>query len=145
MGAVIDWSGAVLIPPGRYTLGFVDYRTAVYFQKAAKLVLTFRVLDAGEHFGTELDRFYNVQRLTTRPGKRGGFKIGPRSDFLREYCTLFPERCAKRLDRIPITEPFGGAYVVGDVQTVAKDYAQRAIPDPVRYSKIVALLKVAGP
>lgn len=130
-----------LIPPGDYQLAFVGHHTMI-FCRAPKVALRFRVIDQGPHFGTELERFYNVRRLVGKQGKNGKFKIGASSDLLLEFCRCAPDRVA-RLDRLPITA-LKQHIVIGEVHTVDRNRNQVELPEPLRYSVIKALKGVAS-
>src|SRR5690242_9896028 len=100
--ATLDGDPPVLILPGVYDFRFDYYETKVLFGRASKLVLWFTVITYGDYFDrVRLPRYYNVTKLLERPRKWGRFKVGYKSDFLREYTTLFPIR--PRLDRIPMS------------------------------------------
>jgi hypothetical protein len=131
-----------IVDPGQYQMVFVSSRTALIYQRAAKLALRFRIVDPGPAFGKELERWYNVKRLIGRAGKNGGFQVGPRSDFLREYLTLFPG-AGGRLDRMSLA-PFRNAIVLGRVETVSQNRKQQPLPEPLRYSIIRELLETGA-
>lgn len=137
--AELDGDRPALIEPGEYELRFDHYETLILFGRAQKLVLWFTVVTMGPYFDTvRLPRFYNVTRIIGRPGRNGRFKVGFRSEFLREFCTLFPVKLPARLDRIPMSL-YSNAIIVGRVRTVTKDREQRDIPEPLKYSVIEEL------
>jgi hypothetical protein len=128
------------IKPGVYDLVFVEYETARMFKgNAPKLVMWFRIVTLGEYFEVLLPRYYNVQNVAKRRTKNGSFKAGPKSDFMREYCTLFPGRIG-RLDRIPMS-PFRRSIIKGRISLV-KEARGREIPAELQYSRIEQLIKV---
>lgn len=130
-----------LVKPGTYIVRLDHFETAVMFNgKAPKLILTFAVEDLGSAFGKRLPRYYNVANLVGRPGIGGKFKASRKGDFLREYCSLFSNRIS-RLDRLPMSE-FKNKSIKVEVVTV-KESRGRVIPEPLRYSKIARLIKVA--
>jgi hypothetical protein len=133
------------VDPGIYRLSFVKSRTTLLYgrKNAPKLALTFRIQDMGPFYGVELERWYNVKRLIGKPGKSGRFKVGPGSEFVREYLTLFPAP-AKRLDRMSF-KPFRSAIITGRVETVTTNSKQQQLPEPLHYSIIRELLEVVGP
>ena len=62
--------------PGYYTLGFIDWETRIHLGRSHKLVMRFSICDLGEHFETQIERWYNVRRLTGAPRRRGRFIVG---------------------------------------------------------------------
>ena len=129
-----------LIEPGLYELRFNYHETRVLFGCAPKLVLWFTVISMGPYFDqVQLPRYYNVAKLLGRPGKHGRFKVGFKSDFLREYAALFPARL--RLDRIPMS-PLERGIVMGQVRTVSVGAKQESIPTVLRYSVIGQLVRL---
>ena len=128
--------GDVHIPEGRYELALVGWRTAWIF-KRGKLILEFRIVTLGKHFGSCLRRYYNVGVIKPL-GKHGHFKARRSSNFVREYAALFG--APRRIDRIPM-RPFESVIIQGHVKTV--DNARgRKIPEAVRYSIVDELLQV---
>lgn len=131
-----------VVEPGVYRLAFVSNRTALLYQRAAKLALRFRIIDQGEHFEKELDRWYNVKRLIGKPGKGGRFQVGAHCDFLREYLSLFPDQM-KRLDRMSF-KPFRSVIITGRIDTVTHNKKQQPLPPPLQYSIIRELLETGA-
>ena len=129
-----------IIKPGTYELAFVGFQTALMFARAQKLIMQFRVITLGEYFGVNLYRYYNVQGFCGKPGKNGRFKVGWKSDFAREYASLFGE-LPKRADRFPMT-PFSENIIRGRVATVKVGSRQRKLAKPCHYSVINELLEV---
>jgi hypothetical protein len=130
-----------LVRPGIYEMALINYRTASYF-RSPKLVLTFRIVTFGEFFGTEVDRFYNVKCIKGKPARRGLFKVGARSDFIREYC-LISHASINRLDRISMT-PLFNAVVTGKIETVKLDSRQRSIPEQIKYSRVSEIIGISN-
>lgn len=143
MNCLIDGDLPPLIKPGEYEVVLVEYRTAMFFGRAAKLVLSFKIIEPGEGFEAVLERYYNLQRIIGKPGKNGDFKVGKRSDFLRELCTVFPTLNVRRLDRIPMS-CFDGVIIKARIDTVTHDTKQAPIPKPLQYSKVSKLLGVVN-
>ena len=130
-----------LIPEKTYDLGFVSYSTYMMLGKSPKLIINFKIMEFGDYFGVTLSKYYGVQKLTSKPRKNGGFLVGRKSNFLRDFITLFPDQSVKRLDRIPMTR-FQEHVIKGRVKTVSKGFNQRDIPKPLQYSVIGELLEV---
>lgn len=141
MDCIVDGDLPPLINPGSYEMTMVGYKTAVYYGRAQKLVISFRIVECGAAFESVLERYYNVLKLSGKPGKNGVFKVGQRSDFLREFCSVFPAVNVRRLDRIPMSY-FDGVIVRGEVSTVTHDTKQHQIPKSLQYSKVTRLLEV---
>ena len=131
-----------LIEPGTYDVGYLYHTTENMFgnSKATKVTVWFQVLDYGEYFGFKIPRYYNVINHVGKKGKNGNFKVGKKSDLLREYLNVFPLSNLKRLDRIPMT-PFLGTIIRARVETVTKDYKQRGRHQLLHYSVIRELLE----
>lgn len=130
-----------LIEPGKYKLAYLRHETVMLYGRAPKLVVWFRVVSLGPYFETVLPRWYNVKCLVGKRGKNGRFKIGRKSDFLREYLNCFQDRFAEtgRLDRIPVSH-FKNTIFEGDVRTVKKSSSGGNIPKLLRYSVISRLI-----
>ena len=140
--AFVDDEELLIVKPGIYDLAFVDFETKQMFMgKAPKLIMWFRIVTMGEFFETVLPRYYNVQKVIGKPKRRGRFKAGKKGDFLREYCTLFPNMIG-RLDRIPMT-PFSTAIIKGKIGYVERARG-RKIPKELQYSRIRQLIKVVS-
>jgi len=129
-----------LLSPGRYEVCY-EFHEAVELFRRPKLVIWFRVLDLGAHFGKLVPRYYNVRRVIGRRGKGARFQAGRSSNFVREYARLFPNRIA-RLDRIPM-DPFREARLIVEVRTVVQDREQEELPPSLLYSVVDRLVKVA--
>src|SRR5579862_2903985 len=129
-----------LVLPVLYEFRFDYYETKVLFGRAPKLILWFTIVTFGEYFDRiQLPRYYNVTKLMEKPRKWGRFKVGYKSDFLREYSRLFGTPL--RLDRIPMSA-FEPVIVTAKVRTVSTGSKQEVIPPGLQYSvidKLVAL------
>lgn len=123
-----------LVPPGKYLLCFRHHETFMAFRGSPKLALWFAIADPGQHFGAMLPRFYNVKALKAKPRRGGGFKAGRSSNLILDLCDLFPERI-RRLDRVSL-DGFHEQGVVGHVETVTANSAQRSLPAALTYSVI---------
>ncbi len=134
-----------LIKPGDYQLFYIGRYTTYLHGQSPKLALKFRIVDQGDCFEKELERWYNCKRLIGKPGNNGGFVPPRHGDFLLEYTTLFPLALTRncRLDRISFT-PFKNSIVTGRVDTVTRNSKQRELPEPLQYSTIRELLKVGA-
>ena len=128
-----------LVRPGRYKVMLDDYRTALMFTKAHKLILDFSIVSFGEYFGVRLPRYYNVIRFHGKAGQHGNFSASKKGDLLREMYTLFYHH-PKRKDRIPMSL-FNGAVIEADV-VVVTEARGRKIPEALQYSKIARLIRV---
>jgi hypothetical protein len=135
--AELDGEAPELIPPGIYDLKFLYHETKRVFDRP-KVFLWFAVMSFGDHFEKRIPRYYGATKLIGQKGKHGRFKIGHKSDFRREFCTLFSAN-VRRLDRMPMSE-FQNVLLVGRVRTVSRGYNQRPIPPHAQYSVIDELL-----
>ena len=128
------------IKAGVYDLAYVEHETVRMFKgRAHKLIMWFRIVTFGDHFEVVLPRYYNVQNVARKRTKNGSFKAGMKSDFLREYCTLFPNPI-KRRDRISMS-PFRQSIVRGKISSV-KEARGRDIPSELQYSRIEQLIEM---
>lgn len=133
----VKGSELVKIPEGDYPVRYLGYATANMFNQG-KLILSF-VIESGDYAGITLERFYPV-KLRGKIGRKGGFSVTMRSQFLREFVTVTGWDTSKgRLDRIPMTRLRGKA-IKARVRTVDRDYERDSIPDCLQYSKIKKLL-----
>lgn len=123
-----------LLPEGEYTLAYVRHEYTAMFKGRTKLVVVFRVVDMGEHFGTLLRRYYNVRKV----GKR--YHVGASTDLAREMAALFGKGATRR------GTDFGqiaSALIVGEVATVTVDANNRRLADVNRYSRVARLQRLA--
>ena len=129
-----------LVPEKRYEVTMKAYRTALMFAGVApKLVMDFVILTPGDHYGVVLPKYYNVSHIKGRPAENGEFKVGRKSDFARDFFSLFTVNHRKpdgfRMDL------FEGATLLAKVETVV--WARnRSIPTNLQYSKVARLIKV---
>lgn len=127
-----------LVNPGIYRLAYQRHETKSMFRgKAPKLYLHFNIIDNGPAFGCELCAYYNVRWIN---GKK--WKVGFKSNFLRDYVRLFGE-VPDRLDRIPMTN-FKNCIIRGRIKTVERGANQKEIPKPLQYSVIEELIEVSN-
>ena len=140
--AIVSLDLSPLVKPGVYSMAFVNHRTALCFGTAPKIALKFRIVDQGDFFGIELERWYNAKRLIGKPSKGGCFHVAARSDFVLEYLTLFTDPIS-RLDRITL-RPFKHCMITARVETVTQNAKQRVLPDLLQYSVIRELLRAGA-
>ena len=129
-----------LVPEKRYEVTMKAFRTALMFAGVApKLVMDFVIVTPGEHFGVVLPKYYNVTRIKGRPAENGEFRVGSKSDFARDFFSLFPVSQTNsdsfRMDL------FEGATLLAKAETVTRA-RNRPIPPNLQYSKIARLIKV---
>jgi hypothetical protein len=132
-----------LVKPGIYELLYDFDETRILSRKSTKLVVWFKIITPGEFFGVKLPRYYNVTKLEGKARRYGGFKVGWKSAFIREYAALF-NSVPSRADRVPMSR-FEGVEIRGRVKTVVSGWRQSTIPQPLHYSVIDALLSVPTP
>jgi len=120
----------------------LDYfQTAMMFKaKQPKLILTFTIVEFGEHHGKRIRCFFNVQRVIGKPQKGGRFQVTRKQDFYREYQLLFNRTNNARLDRLPMSE-FHGVTILAQVETVKRARGVELVGG-AQYSVIRRLLKV---
>lgn len=137
-GGEVDADRYPSLPPGLYRVRFSHWQTLLLFQRAAKVVLWFVIMEEGPHWGKAIARFYNCTRIIGRPSKNGRFKVGRRSKLVKDFCRLYPDRIG-RMDRIPMSA-FGTQELLAEVRTVESDFEQATMPEALRYSVIERLL-----
>ena len=130
-----------LLPDGKYDAAYSHHETWKYLGKAPKVTFWFKVVTLGEYFGTLLPRHFNVSRIIGKPARNGRFKAGRSSDFLLEYCSLFPRKIS-RLDRIPLSL-LENEVIIISTRTVTNNREQRKLPDVLQYSVIDHWLGIA--
>ena len=87
----------------------------------------------------QLARYYDVTKILGKPAKEGRFKVGWKSDFIREYATLFG--LLGRLDRISMSK-YKGKIIEGNVHVVERSQNHRKIHEDLQYSVVDQLLRV---
>ncbi len=132
-----------LIPEGNYDLQLKTWETRIMFGKAPKLVIWFIVAE-GEYVGAKIPAYYNVKRILGKAKKKGGFTVGKKSRFAREFFSLLDKagisQGGLRLDRLPISHL---KNVQAKVRTV-KEANNKPIPEFLQYSVIDSLLNIYG-
>jgi hypothetical protein len=123
-----------LIPEGEYTVTYVRHKSFFLFGRHSCAV-TFRIVDHGPYFETELPRYYNCRRGSDR-----SVTAPPKSNLYREFCTVVGRKPDRR--RIPVSQ-FKGVLLKARIKTVMKDNQQDELPEPARYSKIDKILRRA--
>jgi hypothetical protein len=128
-----------LVTPGTYDLMYVfDETILLVGGRVPKLAIWFRITTPGQFIGTKLPRYYNVTTIEGKPRRSGGFKVGWRSAFMREFAAVF-DSVPLRTNRIPMSR-FEGTAVRGRVRTVTSTWYQKPSPVPLHYSVIEELL-----
>ena len=123
-----------LIPDGRYRVRYEWYETRLAFGKTPKLVLHFVVTESGDAFGTPIQKYYNVNRLKSKPKRGGGFVPPLKGDLVRDVFRLFGD--FSRTDRIAIRKLFGGNELEVVTRTVLADSKGNELPKECHYSVI---------
>jgi hypothetical protein len=123
-----------LIPEGSYEVFFIRWTTTPPRPPWKAKINLFFAIFAGEFQGLELCRHYNAESLTTKPGLSGGFSVGPKSDYVREFveCNGLPSDETGWL-------PARYQLVLADVATVHKSSKEENLAEPLWYSKIAKL------
>ena len=132
----IDSERPMLIKPGTYEVVLVRYWKGYLYGKSSKLILVFRIVTEGPHYGQHLYRCYNIKGLTKR---KEIIPKGWHSDFVREYSKLFG--MPRKLRDIGVRK-FKNKLFKCSVRTVTKDFKQRPLPHDMQYSIIGELLEV---
>jgi hypothetical protein len=131
-----------LVTPGTYELLYeFDETLLLSGGKVPKLVLWFRITAHGQFMGTKLPRYYNVTKIEGKPRRGGGFRVGWRSAFIRDFAAIF-NSVPGRTNRIPMSR-FEGVDIRGVVKTVVSTWNQQSAPTTLHYSVIERLLPPA--
>jgi hypothetical protein len=130
----------IKVTDGNYQLKLLGHWTETMYT-TPRLKLEFSIVDLGEFHGETVSRYYNVERLIGKAGKKGRFKAKQTGDFLIEYFNLFPHRKIKRRDRIPMEDMYN-EIIIGKVRTVKKNNQQKRLPEQLQYSVIEELLRI---
>lgn len=120
-----------LVPAGIYRLRFKSWATVNYFDRQPKVVCHFVICTEGAHFGTKVDRWYNVASLIGKPREKGRFKIKWGQDLAREYLSVVP--IVRRKDGVALSR-LAGFLLEGEIATVTKDRWQRDLHPAIHYS-----------
>ena len=134
--AKVDVDGLVRLPDGQHLCKYLGHETVFLF-KSGKAILNFEVTQGEPHAGTRLIKPYRV-RLNGRPSKGGRFELGRSSELLRDIVRLNDMKI--RPDRISLQFLARSLWVV-QTRTVERDYQQRPIPEPLRYSVIDTIVE----
>ena len=136
-GGTVDGE-CVLVPDGEYELRYLFYETAIYFG-SPKVIVHFAIGSPEDYAGLPVDRFFNVKQLTSPPGRYGNYVATRRGDLIREFRQLGGR--AGRMDRISFAT-LKGRRVIGEIETVNRDYNQNALPEDEHYSRICRLVRM---
>lgn len=128
-----------LVPDGRYHFKLVNHRTKYMFN-SPRLILLMTILDNGDYHGVSLPRYYNVNRLIGKPGKRGRFEPSRGGDFLIDYYSLILDN-HRRLDRLSM-KPLYDKIVYAETATVKTNNRKTNLPEPMWHSKVSKLIQL---
>lgn len=129
-----DFVGAPppLVPEGRYLLRMIGWHTVMYRSRVPKVCVHFKICTPGAHFGTPLDRWYNVKELKGPPRTNGRFKVTWGQDLARDYLATTTS-AGIRPDRLALSD-WKTLLFEGVVETVSHDANQQPLHSNVRYS-----------
>jgi hypothetical protein len=127
----------VRIPDAEYSAVLVYHETSFIF-RTPKVYLWFRIIDPGPLFEVMVFRAYRVKRITGKPKRNGGFKLGRGSDLFMDLVRLLGIK--SRPDRISPRELRNRIWRIR-TRTVKTDYAQRALVEWQQYSVVGKLLR----
>jgi len=129
----------VLVPESEYQLAYLNHVTWLYMGRIPKVVVTFQIMDYGEHHLKQVSAYYNPKKLIGKPRRKGRFSAGWRSKFMMDYVTCFGRPTRK--DEI-VMNKFQEVIVKGKVRTVTHNRDQRKYPEGLQYSVVNELLGV---
>lgn len=125
------------ITPGRYEGVYVRHETSLYKGVTPKVYVYFKITSPGPFEGMVLARYYNVRALIGKPRQAGGFWVGKRSDYYREF-VLVADRAGRRDRLSPVA--FKGKVIAVEVGNVCEDGNGRSITKDAQYSTITRIL-----
>lgn len=126
-----------LVPPGEYSVCYIDHRTVIAF-KQAKVYVRFRVAD-GPYIGVKLFRAYRVKALVGKPRRNGRFVVRRTHELYRQFVAVTAVR--ERADRIALTR-LRNCVLRVTVRTVTQDSQQRDLGPSAQYSVVDRFLVI---
>ena len=126
-----------LIPDGTYTVQYTHYETGGGW-KSYKVMAHFAVVN-GEYAGTPLTRYYNVEKLESRPGKNGEYSVSDRRLLVREFRALLPDMAGEGAVDLNV---YKDKLIRAEVVTVGKDGLGQELSQASRYSRIKRLIEI---
>lgn len=109
----------------------------MYFGRAPKLTLWFKIVQFGPHLEAMVARHYHVKAIDGKPRRNGGFRVTFGSDFVREYALVASP--GNRLRRFPL-KSLHKTVSIGLVDTVTMSARQKDLAPAARYSVIRELI-----
>jgi hypothetical protein len=135
---VVDYANQPpLVPDNEYQAVFVHYETAYIF-RCPKVILWFKIVEPGEHFGKMVFRPYRVKAIKGKPRRGGGIVLRRGSDCFKMLCRVLDLKL--RPDRISLNG-LRECVLRIRTRTVTKDYAQDSLPDWLQYSVVDDILR----
>lgn len=128
----------ILVPEGEYKLRYRNYETGFYFG-SPKVILHLDIVEDDQYAGLPLARFYNVDRLTSQPGRYGNYVPPPNGNLVREFQRMISE--SVRTDRISYRR-LKDKRILGEVVTVKTDRNREPLAETDLYSRISKLIRV---
>ena len=127
-----------LVDPAEY-LATLDYweADATAFKGQPKVYLNFTLLDPGV-MGIRLYAAHNIKGFSGARKKNPALTISRRQDLALQLAQLFPDQRADRLSLNPLL----GRQVVVRARVVDKDYKQRPLPPPLKYSVVDWIMRI---
>ena len=129
---IIDTEFQPFIPEGRYRMAYHAHQFVPMYKGQLKCVLTMRVIDYGDLFDVQLNRYYNV----LKQGKN--YRAKGNMDLARELKDCLGPRALK--SGIPWQE-LKKAVIECEVRTVVADSLQRNLSAVNQYSVIARLVR----
>jgi hypothetical protein len=135
----VDGERPALVDPGMYSLRYLYYETARLHGRAPKVIVWFSICDLGPQFGKCVPRYYNAKAGSAKRRRGGPFKVGWKSNLLREFARV--EGGTSRCDRIRL-ELLGRHLLEGRIDTVTHGGDQKPIPPELQYSVVAEITGV---
>ena len=124
-----------LVEPGIYTATYLrdELHKGMFKEGICKLGIQFETYGEGISTFVKLEAWFPVSET------KNGFSVSKRSNYARQFFTVFPDLAGKRMDRLS-PKRLKGIELEVKVVTVTKDSKRNPIPKSLQYSKINRIL-----
>ena len=128
----VDWGRDETVPDNTYEAAYVSQET-VKGTFGAKLKITFKILNFGEHFEKQVNAWYNVTDHMSPTGKNRKVKAPKGSKLVSHLLNI--SNLNSRKDRLT-TEVLKNKILIIKTRTVSKDGRQNKLHSLQKYSVV---------
>lgn len=132
----VDWGRDETVPDNTYEASYVSQET-VKGTFGAKLKITFKILNFGEHFEKQINAWYNVTDHMSPTGKNRRVKAPKGSKLVSHLLNI--ANLDSRKDRLT-TEVLKNKILLIKTRTVVKDGRQNKLHNLQKYSVVDEIL-----